>query len=129
MEIIKSLISQMMVKKRQYHTSTDNGYPFINFNSAQWNESGIKHYDDIPDTKVKAVKAILNGNQTELKMFTKSDPSTNIAPIFAKCYSFPIALNHVIIYPVQNEQYIIYENRMQIMSDTTINYIKNHRRY
>ena len=27
---------------------------------------------------------------SEIKMFTKSDPLTNIAPLFAKCYSFPI---------------------------------------
>ena len=76
-------------------------YPFL-LDSTDWYETEITHIDVIPNTKVKAIKIRQKGNNwnpsynaltiAEIQMFPKSDPSMNIAPIYAKCYSFPVSI-------------------------------------
>ena len=55
---------------------------------------GVVHVDDTPYTKVQLIKVIQRKNDTldfaEIAIYPKSDPTVNIAPTHATCFTFPI---------------------------------------
>ena len=97
-----SNISSNIIAYSQSNANEMNQYPFLFSENTDWYEENVIFYDDIPNSKLQIIKITQKRNSSyaayyynnlqlaEIKIFPKSDPTTNIAAQNATCFNLPV---------------------------------------